>query len=82
MKTRYQDSNFIIKFWRCRWYLTLPFMWLYYTIIGGLPIIDDSDYSVDRVNGIILWKLLLGTIQSKMGWWYTTDEVFDEITKK
>lgn len=82
MKTRYQDSNFIIKIWRCRWYLALPFLWGYYTVVGGLPIIDDTDYSVDRVNGVILWKLLVGTIQSKMGWWYTTDEVFDEITKK
>lgn len=79
---RYQECSRMVKIWRCRWYITLPFMWLYYTLIGGLPIIDDSDYIIDRINGLMLWKLLVGTIQIKMGWYHTSDEVFDKFTNK
>jgi len=82
MKKRYQESNLIVKIWRCRWYITLPFIWLYYTIIGGAPIIDDSEYIIDRLNGLMLWKLLVGTIQIKMGWYHTSDEVLDKFTNK
>ncbi len=86
---RFQECNVIQKLWRLRWYLALPFIWLYYQYlksfnIGEDEIVDEKLVHTDRYyrsKGIELWKILIGDIQFKMHWYYTNEEVFDRLEK-
>jgi len=77
---RFQECSNIVKLWRYRWYLLIPFKWLYYTVVGFM-IQDDStgEYFISR--GKQLWKLLIGVAQIKMEWHYTSEEVFSKLDK-
>lgn len=80
---RFQECNFIIKIWRYRYYLLIPIKFFYFNFIKSLKVYQDEfiDNKVIHTNNyqIIknkqLWKLLIGTAQSKMNWYYTMDEV-------
>lgn len=86
---RFQESNKIEQLWRYRFYLAIPFLWLWYSL-KGLKVYEDK-WGGDRINhtndyhlvkGKNLWKLLIGIQQGLMKWYYTSDEVFDKIKNK
>ena len=86
---RFQETNIVDRIWRYRFYVAIPFMWMYYMIKGfrvyideweGDELIHTSKYKVYRWG--ILWKLLIGIQQGPMKWYYTSEEVFDKIKNK
>jgi hypothetical protein len=44
--TRYQDSNRLIQIWRLRWYILVPFKWLWYKYLRPFKV-----YHVDIETG-------------------------------
>jgi len=89
MNKRFQESNKIEQLWRYRFYIAIPFMWMYYMIVGfkvyidrklGDTIIQTSEYEL--LKGMRLWKILVGDQQGKMKWYYTSEEVFNKIKNK
>lgn len=86
---RFQESNKIEQIWRYRFYLPIPFMWLWYTIKGFKVYkdewVDDKIIHTDEyylIKGKTLWKTLKGIRQGNMEWYYTSEEVFDKIKKR
>lgn len=84
---RFQECSRIEKAWRYRWYIALPFIWLFHHVFGTLKVyIDAGDGHIDRddfyrCRGRELWQVLKGTVQHKMGWYYTWDEVKSRIMR-
>lgn len=75
---RFQECSYPIKIWRCRWYLLIPFKWIYYHIKSfKIYEHETNNYYVSR--GKELWKILIGDAQIKMKWYYTSDEVFKRL---
>ena len=71
MEKRYQECNSLVKLWRRRHYLKIPFRWLHWKF-----------FSMDKeLNGKTTWRLLIGMAQSDMKWYYTEEE-FEEMFKK
>lgn len=81
-RKRFQECNKVQKAWRYIWYLTMPFLWVWYTIMnlkvfkdeikdGEIKFTDES-FSLKRKQ---LWKVIKGTTQLKMNWYYTSEEV-------
>jgi hypothetical protein len=71
MEKRYQECNSLVKLWRRRHYLKVPFRWLQWKF-----------FSKDKeLNGKTTWRLLIGMAQSDMKWYYTEEE-FEEMFKK
>jgi len=69
MRTKFQDSNFLVKLWRLRWYVAIPFEY------ARIKWINRS-----VLPGISLWKVLVGDAQIKMNWVYELDrEKLDEL---
>ena len=60
---RYQDSNWIVKLWRRRHYVYIPFKFISYKLRGG----DDFP------NNKTLWGVLVGSAQCDMKslFWFT-----------
>lgn len=78
MSKRFQECNKIEKFWRYRWYLLLPLVWLrikFSTLISK----NVEDLNMTNKN---IWKLSKGLMQSKMKWYYTMDEVMGSLKEK
>ena len=78
MTKRFQECNKIEKFWRYRWYLLLPFVWLRIKF-SILTTKNTEELGMTNRN---IWKLSKGLMQSKMKWYYTMDEVMSGIRKK
>jgi hypothetical protein len=86
---RFQECNIIEKFWRYRWYVAIPFIWLWYSTFGKLKVYRDeyiegkyvhtNKYDVQR--GVNLWRLLVGDAEIKMNWTYTMEEVQEKMKK-
>lgn len=79
---RFQECNKIEKIWRYRWYLTMPFIFIYRYIKGlkvyetihkNNRVIDTGNYHIP--NAKTIWKIILGEIHFKMKWYYTDKEV-------
>lgn len=68
---RYQECNILVKLWRRRYYLSIPFQVLY-TRIKYMKKLSDFDKS-------ILWRTYEGEAQIKMKWTYTSDEVKESL---
>lgn len=91
-KKRFQESNWLVKLWRYRWYIPIPFKWLFYMYIKPFNVIEtklneETGYIEDTDNihiqsGKNLWRLLIGIAQGKMQWYYTSEEVFGKILKE
>ena len=79
---RFQESNILVKIFRYRWYLIVPFKWLWYNYVSDFNIYDDDDGKPVAIKGNMLWHLLIGDAQSKMNWTYTSEEILDIIKKK
>jgi len=84
---RYQECNKIEKLWRRRWYLLVPFKWLFHSIFGTFKIYHDEWEGDDLIHtdkyhvsrGKNLWKLLISIAQHKMKWYYTMEEVKEKL---
>lgn len=64
MSKRFQDSNWLIKLWRLRHYVYIPFRFIFWKFNdNGLVHYKDR------------WKILVGTAQCDMRWFYTQEEV-------
>ena len=80
---RYQECNTFIKILRHRWYILIPFKWVYHMAIENIKIhkdeiIDDvicDTGEFDYPDYKLLWSILIGEAQGKMNWYYTMDEV-------
>lgn len=82
MNKRFQDCNFIIKLFRLRWYLLIPFKWLFFMYLKPFKVYStDNENNSFNLKGMMLWKMLIGEAQSKMLWYYTSEEVFAKIDK-
>lgn len=75
---RFQESNKVEQWFRYRHYLYIPFLWLWNSI-KGIKVRSDENDEVYTGKGVLLWRLLIGTQQYKMKWYYTTEEVFRRI---
>jgi hypothetical protein len=83
---RFQESNKMEQLWRYRFYVHIPFLWVWYMItefkvyrdemVDG-KIVHTLNYEVCR--GSRLWKLLIGLQQGKMEWYHTSEEVLSKI---
>tara|TARA_B110000211_G_scaffold152323_1_gene173150 strand:+ start:84 stop:320 length:237 start_codon:yes stop_codon:yes gene_type:complete len=73
---RYQESNWIVKIWRYRFYILIPFKWCMYYIRCYLHN-DNGEF-----NGKTLWHILVGVAQCDMKWTYTIEEVKESIKPK
>lgn len=76
-KKRFQECNKIIQLWRYRWYLFIPFIFIY-----KIFIIKIKKNKLVKKNLKILWHITISDIQKYMNWWYTSEEVFSKIKKK
>jgi len=82
MEKRFQECGFFGKLFRYRFYLTIPFRWLYHMYIKPIEIIDDEYGSVFIPRYRMLLSILKGEAQSKMKWYWTSEEVFEKIRNK
>lgn len=87
---RFQESNKIVKLLKCCWYIPLPIKWLLYSTIMKFKVFKDEiiDGEMQHTNqfnvikGKKLWHLLKGDAQLRMGWYYTHEEVMEEMDNK
>lgn len=70
---RFQECSKFEKIWRYRWYLLIPFEYSWFIIKGAFIPIDltPSEY----------YSILIGEAQIKMKWYYTMEEVKENINK-
>ena len=73
---RYQDSNWIVKLWRRRHYVYIPFKFIIYKL--SILISRGDDFP----NNKTLWAVLVGSAQCDMKWTYTIEEVKESIKQK
>ena len=78
---RFQECNRLEKAWRYRWYLLIPFQWVYYMTIGKFKVIDDESHEEFILKALPLKKVLIGLAQNRMRWYWTYEEVLDKIKK-
>ena len=72
---RFQECGWMTKAVRRLHYVTVPFMWVRWTVVGGLPVTSDEDGTVYRVSGRQLWSIMMGTAQIRMRYYWTHDEL-------
>ena len=63
---RFQEVNSIIKVWRYRYYLYIPFKWIWYKYIKPFEVTNDRTFIIERPVDANLWKILVGIAQGKM----------------
>ena len=86
---RFQDCNWLVKLWRYRFYIPVPFKYLWFMYFKSFDVIEtefDEDEGCIKDTGETynprgknLWSLLIGTVQMDMKWYYTNDEVFGRL---
>jgi hypothetical protein len=69
---RFQECNKLVQIWRYRWYLVIPFIFLW----RMWEFRNDID---NYLNRKLIWRLLIGEMQIKMRWYYTPDEVYERL---
>jgi len=84
---RFQDCGCLVKLYRYRFYLLIPFKYIWYMNIKPFNVgvdeevdgmcLQTDEYEVLR--GKELWSTLTAISQTSMKWYYTTDEVFNRI---
>lgn len=55
---RFQHSNWLVKLWRYRHYLYIPFKWLWYKYIKPFEVINDTTLKKEEINTIRFRKLI------------------------
>jgi hypothetical protein len=76
---RYQESNWLVKLSRLRFYVYIPFKWFMYQFTTPFIITDDMTGDKEVIGGKLLWRILKGDAQGDMQWYYTMDEVKAEF---
>jgi hypothetical protein len=86
---RFQECNILGKTWRYRWYLLLPFQWVWFRYVKPMSVIEtefneEKGYICDtdrrwKPSGKNLWKILVGSAQGKMKWHWTYEEVMARL---
>jgi hypothetical protein len=87
---RFQECNKVVKLWRYRWYLALPFLFIWRMMkvkqIPGHEWDEEKQEIIEtkpmRPTGKLIWRLTIGEVQCRMHWYYTSEEVFDRIDTK
>jgi len=67
---RYQDCNWIVKLWRRRHYVYIPFKFISYKLRG-----QQAGFDTWEPTNKQLWGILIGSAQCDMKWTYTSEEV-------
>ena len=73
LDNRFQNQPWYIRMWRRRHYLSVP----HNAFLLWLNTKDDEDNYFNSFKDC--WGLATSFSHSKMGWWYTFDEVFDRL---
>lgn len=89
-RKRFQECSKIVQIFRYRWYLLIPFKWLWYSYIkpfkvGKDELIDGKLIHTDKyfvLQGKELWSTLKGLAQGNMNWVWTMEEVIEKMNKK
>lgn len=86
---RFQECGKIEKTWRYRWYLILPFQWVWHRYINPMVVyIDEYGEDLEGVEPIVryeipkgktLWKILIGNAQFRMRWFHTMDDIMNRL---
>jgi hypothetical protein len=76
-KRRFQECGRLEKAWRYRWYICVPFLWMWHQAFPLLATQEDG--TSHKIEGRNLWRVLLGSMQYRMSWYYTMEEVQDRI---
>jgi len=71
---RFQECNWLVKLWRYRFYILIPFKFIYWRYIFNTAKTDLTKKQ--------FWGILIGEAQIDMHWHYTSEEVFDSIREK
>ena len=66
---RFQDCNWLVKLWRYRHYVYIPFRFIWYKIKSPYGGFDSK----------ALWGILVGSAQCDMNWVYSSEEVFKNL---
>ena len=68
---RYQNQNLLVKIWRRRWYLLIPYstidMWL-----RNVFHLRDEEGTFGSLR--VYWSIAVGSAQGPMKWYYTMEE--------
>ena len=67
---RFQDCNLIEKIIRYRWYLCVPFIFIYQRIKYKPQFSAKAE-----------WGIIISEMQINMKWYYTSDEVKEKFKK-
>ena len=70
LENRYQNQPWHIKLWRRRYYIMIPYLALSFW------------FKSKKYYFKFCWSVSVGLVQSKMKWYYTTEEVFGRIKKR
>jgi len=79
---RFQECNRLEKLWRLRWYLAIPFQWLWSMYVKPFVVWDANFEQTGEKwspRGWNLWALLKGSAQGKMRWYWTHEEVMERM---
>jgi hypothetical protein len=79
---RFQDCNKIVQIWRYRHYIPIPFLLMYYLIVGFTIVEHETNIPNKTRNSKLIYRLLISLAQTKMNWVYDFDEVMANIEKK
>ena len=85
-KKRFQNCNVFGKAWRFRWYLLIPFEFIFHYLvglkIGRDEIIEGEVIHTDKfdvAHPSLTWQLLKSQAQYRMKWYYTAKEVDEKL---
>ena len=70
---RFQECNWVVKLWRYRHYVYIPFRYMKYKLQGRVH--------EDLASNSHLWGILVGSAQCDMKWTYTWQEVMKRQSK-
>lgn len=89
---RFQECNWLEKVWRYRFYVYIPFKWVYFMyikpfVVRETTLNEEKGYVEDtgeiwNPRGKELWGILVGSAQGDMKWYYSMEEVFGSIKEK
>lgn len=72
-EVRFQECNWLVKLWRYRWYVPIPFKWTWLIVRGFISPIKNNMTPKE------LYGIMIGEAQCSMKWYYTQEEVQEKI---
>lgn len=91
-KKRFQECNWLEKVWRYRFYIPIPFKYIWFMYIKDFVVREttfnkskshmEDTGEIYNPRGKNLCKLLKGIAQCNMNWTYTSEEVFGKLRNK